>query len=158
MGRIVVGVDGSEGSQDALRFALREARLRGATLHAVLAWELPLFEGAPGPFLVEVPGELAPPLEETRTALEAEAERALDAALAEALQGEEPGVEIRRDVVEAAPAQALLEAARGADLLVVGSRGRGGFRGLLLGSVGQRCARESPCPLVVVRPHSGKVP
>jgi nucleotide-binding universal stress UspA family protein len=161
-GRIVVGVDGSPGALAALRFALAEARLRGATLHALLAWELPLFEGVPGPFLLEVPGELVPPLEQARSTLEAEARRALDDALERALAGEEPGVEIRRDVVEAAPVQALLAAAAGADLLVLGSRGLGGFSGLLLGSVSLRCVRSAPCPVAIVRggasPGSAPVP
>lgn len=150
MGRIVVGVDGSAGSLAALRFALEEARLRGATLHAVLAWRLPLYEGVPGPFVVELPAGTAPPLEEARAALQREAERVLDEAVREGAGGAGPGVEIRREAVEAAPAEALLEAARGADLLVVGSRGHGGFAGLLLGSVGLRCARQAPCPVAIV--------
>jgi nucleotide-binding universal stress UspA family protein len=151
VGRIVVGVDGSPGGQAALRFALEEARARGATLHVVTAWTLPLTE-VPGPFLVELPGGMGPPFEEVRDALRHEAERTLDEALRNVLAGAEPGVELRREVVEAAPADALLRAARGADLLVVGSRGRGGFAGLLLGSVGQRCARHAACPVAIVPP------
>lgn len=148
-------MDGSPGALAALRFALAEARLRGATLHVLLAWELPLFESVPGPFLVEVPGEIVPPLEEARATLETEAEQVLDEALETVLAGEEPGVEVRREVVEAAPAQALLAAAAGADLLVLGSRGLGGFAGLLLGSVGLRCVRAAPCPVAIV-PSGGR--
>ena len=155
MGKIVVGVDGSAGAREALRFALAEARLRGAVLETVLAWELPLYEGVPGPFLVEVPAELVPPLEEARAVLQAGAERRLDAELEAVLDDADASVEIHCLVVEAAPAAALVGAAQGADLLVVGSRGHGGFRGLLLGSVSQRCARSAPCPVAIVRARPG---
>lgn len=79
------------------------------------------------------------------------AEQLVDSELAE-LGGETSGIDIERAVVEGAPAPALLEAAEGAALLVVGSRGRGGFTGLLLGSVSQQCAHHAPCPLVIVPP------
>jgi nucleotide-binding universal stress UspA family protein len=151
MGRIVVGVDGSAGARAALRFALAEARLRDATLDAVLAWELPLYEGVPGPFVAGAPGELVPPLDEARAALEEAAEDKLEGELEAALAGGEAGVEVHRRAVEGSPAFVLVDAARGADLLVVGSRGHGGFKGLLLGSVSQRCARSAPCPVAIVR-------
>jgi len=67
------------------------------------------------------------------------------------LGGADPGVPVERSVVEGPAAQVLLRAAAGADLLVLGSRGRGGFAGLLLGSVSQQCAHHAPCPLVIVR-------
>jgi nucleotide-binding universal stress UspA family protein len=149
MSRIVVGVDGSPGALAALRFALEEARLRSATLDVVHAWLLPLVEAVPGPFLLELPGPGAPPLEETRRVLQERAERLLDDALREA-GGEGDGLEIRLEAVETSPVRALLERAEGAELLVVGSRGRGGFAGLLLGSVGQQCAHHATCPIVIV--------
>ena len=148
MGRIVGGVDGSPGGQAALRFALEEARLRRATLDAVHAWLMPLYEGVPGPFVVGLPA--GPPLDEVRRELERAARAVLDRALADA--GPADGVEVRRAAVESAPAKALLDAAVGADLLVVGSRGRGGFKGLLLGSVSTQCAKHAPCPVAVVKP------
>ena len=70
-----------------------------------------------------------------------------------ALGDEAAGVEIDRAVVEGAAAPTLIEAAAGSDLLVLGSRGHGGFAGLLLGSVTQQCAHHAPCPLVIVRAH-----
>ena len=150
MARIVVGVDGSRGGQAALRFALEEARLRRATLHVVHAWRLPLYEGVPGAFVIEAPLEPNPPFDEVRQALEEAAERLVDRALQDVAGDGALGVEVRRDVVEAAPARALIELAEGADLLVVGSRGRDGFRGLHLGSISAQCAHHAPCPVVIV--------
>lgn len=143
MSVIVVGVDHSDGAKDALRFALEEARLRRATLRAVHAWQLGYF-GATG-----MEGLLPPAGPELREVREA-AEAALDATLREAIPdaGE---VEIERRVVEGAPAAVLVEESRAADLLVVGSRGLGGFGRLLLGSVSQQCAQHAECPVVIVR-------
>lgn len=151
MSRIVVGVDDSPGGNAALRFALEEARLRGAVLHAIHAWVMPLYEGVPGPFVVGLPP--GPPLDEVREELARAASDVLDRALAAAMPA--GGVEVRREVVEGAPARVLLDAAEDAELLVVGSRGHGGFVGLLLGSVGAQCARHSPCPVAVVKPPAG---
>lgn len=152
MGRIVVGVDGSASSRAALRFALEEAQLRGATLVAVSAWRLPLSE-VPGPFLLELPPTPMPALDELQADLGSRVEATLDAALRDTA-GAEPAVRIERVVVEDAAAHALIDAARGADMLVVGSRGHGGFPGLLLGSVSGQCVHHAPCPVVVVRaPH-----
>ena len=153
MGRVVVGVDDSEGARAALRFALEEARLRGASLHVVHAWRFPLYEGMPGAFVIEAPLEPTPPFDEVRRALEVAGERLVDEALRDVAGDGELGVELRRDVVEAAPARALIELAEGADLLVVGSRGRGGFRELLLGSVSAQCAHHAPCPVAIVPVH-----
>jgi nucleotide-binding universal stress UspA family protein len=145
MSTIVVGVDHSAGARAALRFALDEARLRHATLRVVHAWKFgyldaPGIEAAAGPMV-------GAGLEDLRRG----AEDTLDATLREAIPdtGE---VELERRVVEGAAAAALVEESRGADLLVVGSRGLGGFRGLLLGSVGQQCAHHAACPVVIV-PH-----
>jgi nucleotide-binding universal stress UspA family protein len=137
MGTIVVGVDGSPGALAALRFAIEEARLRKAQVKAVFAWSIP--------FVADVPSGLLP---ELLADFRADAETLLKEALVAA--GDTTGVEIERVVADSPPGSALLEAAVGADLLVVGSRGRGGFRGLLLGSVSQQCAHHAPCPVVIV--------
>jgi nucleotide-binding universal stress UspA family protein len=137
---VVVGVDGSEGSSAALRWAVDEARLRGATLKVVQAWHVPT---------VAYGGYLAVPLEGLEDWAK-ETSAALEEQLAEVL-GDDPGVVVVREVVEAPAAKAVVEAARGADLVVVGSRGRGGFSGLLLGSVSAHVAHHAPCPVTIVR-------
>jgi nucleotide-binding universal stress UspA family protein len=143
MSVIAVGVDHSAGAKEALRFALEEAQLRRATLRAVHAWQFG-FIGATGMegALPAVGGEL----HEFRNAAAA----VLDATLREAIPdlGE---VEVDRRVVEGAPAAVLVEESRDADLLVVGSRGHGGFAQLLLGSVSQQCAHHAECPVIIVR-------
>lgn len=141
MGKIVVGVDGSPGSKRALDWALAEARQRSATLEVVYAYSLPetLY-----PYYLEL-REAVPDTE----GLESEAERLVDELLAGA---DVDDVTIER-VVEADghPARVLVDRAKDdGDLLVVGSRGRGGFTGLLLGSVSQLVAHHSRCPVVVV--------
>ena len=140
---IVVGIDHSDGAKAALRFALEEARLRRAKLRAVHAWKFDYLE-APGLMRTLPPGEY-----ET---LHSAAEAALDATFKEV--GNAEGVEVERRVVQGAPAGVLVEESRGADLLVVGSRGLGGFAQLLLGSVSQQCAHHAKCPVVIVRPRS----
>jgi nucleotide-binding universal stress UspA family protein len=148
MGKIVVGVDGSAGSLAALRFALAEARLRGDAVVALHAWVMPLSE-APGPFLLELPALGGPPVEEVTRALRRAAQERLAAALQE-VDAEAEGIEVEERVVEAPAAHALVEASREADLLVVGTRGHGGFAGLLLGSVSTQCLQHARCPVVVV--------
>jgi nucleotide-binding universal stress UspA family protein len=138
MARIIVGVDGSPGAEAALAFALEEARLRGATVTAVFAWTVPLAPDVPTGL---IPGLLSDFRTDAETILADAAARA-----------DTRGVEVERLVVEGPAGRALVEAAEGADLLVVGSRGRGGFKGLLLGSIGQQCAQHAPCPVVIV-PH-----
>jgi nucleotide-binding universal stress UspA family protein len=143
MSLIVVGVDHSDGAKAALGFALEEARLRGATLRVVHAWQFGSigatgFEGA----LPAVGGEL----DEFRRAAAAE----LDAIVAEAAAGAD-GVEIEKRIDQGAAAAVLVDESRHADLLVVGSRGHGGFASLLLGSVSQQCAHHAACPVVIVR-------
>ncbi|PWI44735.1 universal stress protein [Streptomyces sp. ICBB 8177] len=138
-GRIVVGVDGSSTSKDALRWALRQARVTGATVEAVTAWEYPQFYGSMG---------WSPP--ETDPELERAARKVLADAIAE-VASEEPGVEVRPVVAYGVPAAILLEAAKDAALLVVGNRGHGGFTGALLGSVGQHCVQHASCPVVIIR-------
>jgi nucleotide-binding universal stress UspA family protein len=141
MSVIVVGVDGSEESERALRFALDEARLRGAQLRVVHAWHMPPSVYAAPPV----------PIVYGRNEFEQGARSVLERALA-AVAAETSGVEIEPVVVEDRAAPALLAAAAYADLLVIGSRGHGGFVGLLLGSVGQHCAHHARCPVVIV-PH-----
>jgi nucleotide-binding universal stress UspA family protein len=147
MSVIVVGVDHSAGAKEALRFALEESRLRQATLRAVHAWQFG-YIGATG-----LEGAL-PPIGGELHEYRAAAEAALDATLREAIPdaGE---VEVERHVVEGAPGAVLVEESRGADLLVVGSRGHGGFAQLLLGSVSQQCAHHAECPVVIVRSRGG---
>lgn len=143
MGTIVVGVDGSEGSLEALRWATDEARLRGAKLVAVHAWSAPYAPAMPG---IGEPAAL--PVD--RTVVQQAADEALEASLREA--GVPPeGIELERAVVEDSPAYALLDRAEDADLLVVGSRGHGRIAGALLGSISQQVAQHAPCPVVIVR-------
>jgi len=147
MSTIVVGVDDSAGARRALEFALEEARLRDASLKVVYAWLLPLPVVIPGPVLAGIPVESGPALEEEIEQARQSAERLLEAVI-EQLPTE--GVRIERLAVEGQPAKALLDTAADADLLVVGSRGRGGFKGLVMGSVSQQCANHAPCPVVIV--------
>jgi len=140
MEKIVVGIDGSPAATAALEWAIAEARLRDARLLVVQAWDVPVVAYAT-PYVAGASVEL---VEAERTA----AGDALDAAL-EHVDWE--GVDLQRKVVQGAPAQSLLDASENADLLVVGSRGHGGFAGLLLGSVSQQCAHHAHCPVVIVR-------
>jgi nucleotide-binding universal stress UspA family protein len=133
-GRIVVGVDGSPASEHALRWAADQARSTGAEVHAILAWRLPLGYGVtvrPGPDWA------------------AHGEHLLATTVARALDEQAAGVV--REVVEGTPAVELIRAAADADLLVVGCRGRGGFAGMLLGSVSRHVAAHAACPVVVHR-------
>lgn len=139
MERIVVGVDGSESAREALRWAIAEARVRNATVEAVYAWHQPFATG-----YAEM-GELYG-LEH----FEKEAQEALDSAVDAVDASGIPPVE--RRLVTGGAASALVEEAKGASLLVVGSRGRGGFSGLLLGSVSQQAAHHAPCPTVIIPP------
>jgi nucleotide-binding universal stress UspA family protein len=137
---IVVGVDGSEESKETLRFALEEARRWHTKLHVVHAF----MEWEPIPGTGEIGQDREPQERE-----------AWLAALVRDVIGDVTDVEIRQSTVEDDPAPALLAAARGAELLIVGSRGHGGFADLLLGSVSQQCAHHASCPVVIVRGHNG---
>lgn len=143
MAGIVVGIDGSTNARRALEWAAGEARIRGARLVAVLAWDAPV---ATFSSVALASGDAAQ-LDE----LAAEASQRLAAALAGAEEAL-TGLEVESLVAEGSPAKILLEAARDADLLVVGTRGHGGLAGLVLGSVSQQCAHHSPCPVVIVPP------
>src|SRR4051812_36161865 len=143
MAVIVVGADHSEGAKAALRFALEEAKLRRATLRVVHAWQYAVigatgFEGA----YPAIGGDIK--------MLREAAASDLEATLRESIP-ETGAVDVERRVVEDRPAAALVEESRDADLVVVGSRGHGGFAGLLLGSVGQQVAHHASCPVVIVQ-------
>jgi len=133
---VVVGVDGSDQSLVALRWAADYTRATGATLRAVTAWHCPTTYG------------IAP--DWTDMDFVAEAADQLKASLAQAL-GDSPGIPLETSVVEGQSAPVLLDAAREADLLVVGSHGHGRFAGMLMGSVSTHCVEHAPCSVVVVR-------
>ena len=138
-GFIVVGVDGSEGSKEALRWADRQARLTGATLKLVNAWVFPPNYGV----VASYPTGFDP---------EVESKRMLEHTVADVL-GEDRLATVELSVIEGHPAPVLTKAAKSADMLVVGHRGHGGFSGMLLGSVSRHCVAHSTCPVVVVREH-----
>jgi nucleotide-binding universal stress UspA family protein len=134
--RVVAGVDGSETSARALRWALDDARARGGVVAAVHAWHVP--------FSVSLTAGAR-----DHSAFEQAAGRLLDQVV-DATESEYRDVTVERVLVGGSPADALLGAARDAALVAVGGRGVGGFRGLLLGSVSQQLAHHAPCPVVVV--------
>jgi nucleotide-binding universal stress UspA family protein len=139
--RIVAGVDGSPSSIDALRWAIRQAMLTGAAVDAVAAWHYPSTAGGFG---------WAPGAMESGYDFQEIAGKTLADAISNSLDPASH-VHVRPCVVEGNPAQVLLDAAASADLLVVGSRGHGGFAEALLGSVSQHCVHHSSCPVVVIR-------
>lgn len=136
---VVVGIDGSRGAEAALRFAVDEAKLRGALLRIVCAWE----PSASGNL-----GEAFTPTPDAFVEAEHHAEDLLRTALLQ-LQGE--SLEVEAVVEQGGPAAILLEQAAGAELLVVGSRGRGAAKRVMLGSVSHDLANHATCPLVIVR-------
>jgi nucleotide-binding universal stress UspA family protein len=138
---IVVGVDGSAHGREALRFALAEATLRNATVVAVRAWSIP-------PLTATGLG-MIPAVDLLRDELADAARGALETELAE-VRDHGPAATVELEVVMGDAAGALVERAEGADLLVVGSRGRGGVAGALLGSVSRACLHHAPCPVAVV--------
>jgi nucleotide-binding universal stress UspA family protein len=141
--KIVVGVDGSDASKNALTWAFEEARLRGAELVAVRAWETPPTITEPGP----APGfDLVAVLPQVEGA-----GQQLVETVTKEVAGDYPDVTYEAVALEGPPAEVLVSAARDADLLVVGSRGHGRFAALLLGSVSQALAHHSPCPLLIHR-------
>jgi nucleotide-binding universal stress UspA family protein len=139
--RIVVGVDGSASSISALRWAARQAGLTGAAVDAVIAWNYPAPVGAYGWATTGLEGGFN---------FKESAEKVLADAIGTACDPAN-GVPVRARAVEGNPARVLLDASDGADLLVVGSRGHGGFTEALLGSVGQHCVHHARCPVVVIR-------
>jgi nucleotide-binding universal stress UspA family protein len=139
MSTIIVGIDGSAGSVKALRFAIEEARLHDSEVKAVNAWHIPLivYEAGWAPTPVDL-GEY-PKF----------AQKALDKTL-ESAGAATSGVSVTTVVRKGQAADVLCSEAHDADLLVVGSRGLGGFKGMLLGSVSQQCAHHAPCPVVII--------
>lgn len=131
----MVGVDGSPASREALEWAADEARRRGCDLEVVHSWSLPFFEEA---------------YVEPSPAVEAKEKETLEAEV-EATSDRLAGLEVNPRLVYGSAAGVLVDASKGAELLVVGSRGRGGFAGLLLGSVSQECASHASCPVAIVR-------
>jgi nucleotide-binding universal stress UspA family protein len=144
MDRIVVGIDGSEQSKGALRYAVEEGRVHGAPVVAVLAWDAPV---PPADATIAPPVDFPALLAEAQ----AEAEGLLEDVVAEVVGADADGVRVERRAIEGPPAAVLLDAAGVADLLVVGSRGRGGFARLLLGSVSEQVAHHAPCPVLIHR-------
>ncbi|KUN82477.1 universal stress protein UspA [Streptomyces bungoensis] len=135
--RVVVGVDGSPSSYAALRWAVRYAGLVGGVVEAVAVWELPGLYGWSAPAV-----DMDVDEEETRTRMRQEVTDVL---------GEEAAGSVRTRVVHGNAADVLLRAAEGAEAVVVGSRGRGGFKRALLGSVSQHVSQHATCPVVIVR-------
>ena len=139
MSGIVVGVDGSPASQPALEWAYDEAKRRGTRLDVVMAWTYP-YQWAEG-FNTQWGADC----DDFAKAAAADAARSIDVMLA----GEPRPGWIHTHIVEGAPSVVLLRFARDAELLVVGTRGRGGFRDLLLGSVSTACVHHTPCAITV---------
>ena len=136
-GVIVVGVDGSDASRDAVGWALGQAVLTGSSLRAVASWRWPNY-------LTRIPPGVDPAADTAQTL-----DETVDAALATVDGGQQ--VELSRRVIEGPAGPALLTQAEDARLLVVGARGRAAFPGMLLGSVAEYCVRHGNCPVVVVR-------
>lgn len=159
---VVVGIDGSEGSSKALAWAAQEARLRGAVLRVVHAWHFPRFSEA-GYLQATTRDETSgishadePAYQDFRSEVisksggePGEAEASVASQIA-AVLGQSPDVPLEREVKQGRAVQVILEAAEDADLVVVGSRGRDGFAGLLLGSVSSQVTHHAHCPVTVV--------
>ncbi|MEV7981079.1 universal stress protein [Streptomyces sp. NPDC086519] len=139
--RVVVGVDGSPSSYAALRWALRYAGLVGGVVEAVAVWELPGLYGWSGPAV-----DMDLDVEEARDRMRQE--------LTDVLGADAAG-SVRSHLVHGNASDVLLRAAEGAEALVVGSRGRGGFARALLGSVSQQVSQHATCPVVIVRADEG---
>lgn len=140
LGPIVVGVDGSEHAQAALRWAVARAGRTGQRVRAVSVWHFPA---------IAYTGSLGPPPFLDPQDLERAATDALEERIREL--GDTGEVTIERCVREGQAADVLIEESRDADVLAVGSRGHGGFRELLLGSVSHQCAQHAYCPVLIVR-------
>ncbi|HYP44088.1 MAG TPA: universal stress protein [Propionibacteriaceae bacterium] len=140
---IIVGVDGSESSRAALHWAYEEATHHGASLTVVMSWHSPSTLPMSPPY-----GTL--PTEGYESQPRTDAINLLEKLTSE-LEPRNPAVDVRTSLEEGSPAKVLIERSKGADLLVVGSRGHGGFAGMLLGSVSQHLVGHAECPVTVVR-------
>jgi nucleotide-binding universal stress UspA family protein len=152
MGIIVVGVDGSGNSRGALDWALNEARLRGSSVRAVHAWDIPVVGTG------EAPWALVPPqsyVDLSAKEIEQHARDALDREVEEALARVGVVIDVERLVVEGSAQDAVIDACADAELAVVGSRGRGALKALVLGSVSQHVVHHAACPVVVVPSPAG---
>ena len=137
--KVVVGVDGSDSSKAALAWGIRQARLTGSSLQAVMTWEYPMTYG------------WAVPLPEGMD-MAAEGAAELDRVIRETVEQDPgPAIEITKSVIQGHPAPVLIHEAQDAALLVVGSRGHGEFAGMLLGSVSEHLSAHAPCPVLIVR-------
>ncbi|MDI3242282.1 universal stress protein [Arthrobacter sp. AL08] len=136
--RIVVGVDGSPQSKAAMDWAIVEAKLRNGQVLALAAWNFPYVGDALGQVW-------------DYDVFQSDAEAILKAELARVT---DQGVNITGRAVQANPGSALVEASRAADLVVVGSRGHGGFTGMMLGSVSAATVHHAHCPVLVLRERS----
>ena len=145
---IVVGVDGSECSHAALRFALKEAQIRDAKLRLVVVWHVPLAAYGAG---------WAPPPPHLSEDSQAAAQDVLSEAM-EIVGAEIGEIEVEPVIREGQPARVLVDESTDVEMLIVGSRGHGGFRELMLGSVSQQCAHHARCPVVIVRPGCENAP
>jgi nucleotide-binding universal stress UspA family protein len=141
MDTIVVGVDGSAGSIEAIRWAAAEAKLRGAKLRAVAAWEFPFTSAGFGDSISMIP----------IPQLEADAKRMLDDALIAAIDDPVALSTVDRAVICGHATSILRTESKDATMVVVGARGHGGFVGLLLGSTSDQLVKHASCPVVVVR-------
>ena len=144
--RIVAGIDGSDSSLSALRWAIRQARLTGAAVDAVAAWHYPAAGGGFG-YVPMGSSETFDFQEITKKVLADAIGRAVEEGTLEAGRD----VRVRAHVVEGNAAQVLVDASAGADLIVLGSRGHGGFTEALLGSVSQHCVHHARCPVLIIR-------
>ena len=147
----MVGVDGSDASHDALRWAAEEAQLRSTALVALHAWSFVPAQPIGDPGMLAVPaGDLAGQLNAENDA----AQIGLDQAVEDALGGGSD-VELERRLVEGDAGEALVAASKDAELVVVGSHGRSGFKAALLGSVSRHVVDHAACPVVVVKSPPG---
>jgi len=139
--RIVVGVDGSAGSKHALAWAMTQAHRTGATVEAVASWQDPVAYGYSYGF---------PQGAYAGESFSSIMTKVLHETISEVTAGVTAAVTVTPRTLQGHPAEVLLRAAEGAQLLVVGSRGHGTFAGMILGSVSQHCVQHAPCPVVVV--------
>lgn len=159
MPRIIVGVDGSEPSENALRWALEEARIRQvdhvAVMYAYSPPEIHNYAAHTDAFLDVGAMQRRTELDQARLAEdELHARQGAERRLEKLLEAARTGpidAEVELLALPGEPAATLIDMSSNAELLVVGSRGRGGFKGLLLGSVSQQCLQHARCPVVVVR-------